>query len=140
MGFWEMKAALDWQIACGADEAILDVPIDRTQIPEKPKVAAKSPKPTGPVPMADVDVVGIAQAAAAAAVDLDALKSAMEAYPHCDLKRRAAIGVFRRATECTRHDRRRGSGARRGHARQAFRWARWATFGPDVQPHQHLAQ
>ena len=89
-----MKAALDWQIACGADEAILDAPIDRTQIPEKPKAASKDAKPTGPVPMAEVDVVSVAQTAAAAATDLEALKSAMEVYPHCDLKRGARQLVF----------------------------------------------
>jgi len=89
-----MKAALEWQIACGADEAILDAPIDRTQIPEKPKPVEKKARPTGPVPMAEVDVVGIAQAAAKSASDLNALKSAMEAYPHCDLKRGARQLVF----------------------------------------------
>lgn len=89
-----MKAALEWQIACGADEAILAAPVDRTQIPEKPKTVAKEARPTGPVPTAEVDVVGIAQASAAATSDLDALKSAMEAYPHCDLKRGARQLVF----------------------------------------------
>ncbi len=89
-----MKTALEWQIACGADEAILDAPIDRRQIPETPKAAPNKPKSTGPVPMAEVDTVGIARAAAEAATDLNTLKAAMEAYPHCDLKRGARQLVF----------------------------------------------
>ncbi|MDA8584966.1 uracil-DNA glycosylase [Rhodobacteraceae bacterium] len=89
-----MKAALEWQIACGADEAIMDAPIDRTKVPEKPKKAPAKTTQTGPVPMAEVDTVGIAQAAAKAATDLAALKAAIKAYPHCDLKRGAKQLVF----------------------------------------------
>ena len=97
MGFWEMKAALEWQIACGADEAIMDAPIDRTSLPEKPDPAAK-PKaaaiPTGPVPKIEIDTVAIAQAAADAADSLEGLKAAMEAFEHCELKRGARQLVF----------------------------------------------
>ena len=49
MGFWEMKAALEWQIAMGADEAILDAPVDRYSLPEAPpkKTAAVTLCPDG---------------------------------------------------------------------------------------------
>lgn len=95
MGFWEMKAALEWQIACGADEAIMDAPIDRTSLPAKPESKPKAvATPTGPVPMVEVDAVAIAQAAADAADSLEALKTAMEAFEHCELKRGARQLVF----------------------------------------------
>lgn len=88
-----MKAALEWQIACGADEAILDAPIDRTAKPETPPPAAQ-PAAT-PLPQADeVDAVAIARAAAEAAQTLDELRAAMEAFEHCDLKRGARQLVF----------------------------------------------
>ena len=94
MGFWEMKAALEWQIACGADEAIADAPIDRTALPETSKPAAKADIPTGPVTPIEVDAVAVARAAAEAATDLSALKAALEAYDRCDLKRGARQLVF----------------------------------------------
>lgn len=86
-----MKAALDWQIACGADEAILDAPIDRTVVVEKP-----APKPATPgiVEVAAVDPVAVAETAASAATDLESLRAAMEAFEHCELKRGARQTVF----------------------------------------------
>lgn len=95
MGFWDMKAALEWQIACGADEAIMDAPIDRTAIVEQPKSEAPAKTaPTGIVAPIEVDTVAVARAAAEAADTLDALKAAMEAFEHCDLKRGARQLVF----------------------------------------------
>ena len=88
-----MKAALEWQIACGADEAILDAPIDRTAKPEMPPPEAQ-PAAT-PLPQADeVDAVAIARAAAEAAQTMDELRAAMETFEHCDLKRGARQLVF----------------------------------------------
>ena len=86
-----MKAALDWQIACGADEAIMDAPIDRTQLPEKPVPSTEAP---AVMAAPEVDAVALARAAAEAAPDLSALKAAMEAFEHCDLKRGARQLVF----------------------------------------------
>ncbi len=86
-----MKAALDWQIACGADEAIMDAPINRTEIAETPKPQTKPA--LAPVP-AELDAVTVARTAAEAASDLASLKSAMEAYDLCDLKRGARQLVF----------------------------------------------
>ena len=90
MGFWDMKAALEWQIACGADEAIGEVPIDRTQVPEP----AAKPVETGPVAPVEVDGVAIARAASEAAGNLAELRAAMEAFEHCELKRGARQLVF----------------------------------------------
>lgn len=85
-----MKAALEWQIACGADEAILDAPVDRTVIVEKP--APKSAAPA--VESIIVDPVAVATAAAQTAKDLDSLRAALEAFEHCELKRGARQLVF----------------------------------------------
>lgn len=90
-----MKAALEWQIACGADEAILDAPVDRTAVPDKPETKPVShTAPSGPVPSAEVDPVAVARAAAEAAENLETLRAAMEAFEHCDLKRGAKQLVF----------------------------------------------
>lgn len=88
-----MKAALDWQIAMGADEAIADEAIDRYGV-EKP--APKARAAAAPVvPISDeVDGVAIAQAAAGAATDLAGLQAAMAAFEHCDLKQGARQLVF----------------------------------------------
>ncbi len=91
MGFWDMKAALEWQNACGADEAILDAPVDRTIAVEKPAPKAK----VVPAPeVAKIDPVAIAEAAANAAQNLDDLRAAMDAFDHCELKRGARQLVF----------------------------------------------
>ncbi len=93
MGFWEMKAALDWQIAMGADEAILDAPVDRTVLPETPP-KAKPVAPGMPVEVQGVDPVALARQTADAVADLEGLRAAMDAYEECDLKKGARQLVF----------------------------------------------
>lgn len=94
--YFEAKAALEWQIELGADEAIGDVPLDRyelvTPVP-KPK-AAKAKASVKPTPMAEVDAVAVAKAAAAAAADLAGLQAALAAFDLCELKRGARNLVF----------------------------------------------
>ncbi len=94
--FQSALAALAWQVDLGADEAILDAPLDRYALEAKPALAKAAPATASPVaqPSDDVDVVGIARAAAAASGDLDALRAALGAYEHCDLKRGARTLVF----------------------------------------------
>ena len=92
MGFWEMKAALEWQIACGADEAILDAPVDRTVLVEKPAAPKAAASVNTPAPA--VDPVAVAEAAANAATDLDSLRANLEDFEHCELKRGARRLVF----------------------------------------------
>lgn len=82
----------------GADEAIGDLPLNRFELAEAaPKPSAK-PVPTpaaAPKPIAaEADVVAEARQMAGAADDLDALKAAMAAYPHCELQRGARNLVF----------------------------------------------
>ncbi|MFC4731273.1 uracil-DNA glycosylase [Salipiger abyssi] len=96
------RAALDWQLELGADEAIGERPVDRfaaeaeaqaaraADLPATPARAAPPPvaQETGP------DPVVIARKAAEAASSLDELRHAMEAFEHCELKRGARQLVF----------------------------------------------
>ncbi|MEO9823804.1 MAG: uracil-DNA glycosylase [Paracoccaceae bacterium] len=85
-----MKAALEWQIACGADEAILDAPIDRTAVNEK---TAPKAEPIAEAPAA-VDPIAVAKSLASAATDLESLRARLESFEHCELKRGARQLVF----------------------------------------------
>jgi len=100
----DLLDALAWQVACGATEAIAEAPVDRFALPEAapdilpPRRGATptpaAPPPAAPMPAADVDPVAAARAAAAAAGDLAALRSALEAFPHCALRQGARTLVF----------------------------------------------
>lgn len=103
--FWTAKALLDWQIEMGADEAIQDTPVNRYDLPDKAPKAAPAAQPSaqpsavpataGIVPDApEIDAVAEASIAASAAQDLTALREAMAAYSHCDLKAGARNLVF----------------------------------------------
>lgn len=90
MGYWEMRAALEWQVAMGADEAILAQPVDRTVVKEpEPPVAEEAPVETPAV-----DAVAVAREMAARADDLETLRALMETYEHCELKKGAKQLVF----------------------------------------------
>ncbi|WP_415921371.1 uracil-DNA glycosylase [Tateyamaria sp. SN6-1] len=87
-------AALAWQVELGVDECIGDAPVNRYDAPPPaPKPAAVEAAPVPPVRMAE-DPVAIAQAAADSAADLPALRAALGAYEHCELKRGARNLVF----------------------------------------------
>lgn len=100
MGYYEAKAALDWLIELGADEAIGDLPVDRYALAqEAPKPARSRQEPAAAkavvaTPAAKPDVVADAKMAASSASTLAELKAAMETYPHCELKRGARQLVF----------------------------------------------
>lgn len=95
--FHSALATLRWQIELGADECISDTPVDRYALEAtapKPK-ADPTPKPMpSAVVSPEVDVVAHARAAANAAQDLDGLREALNAYPHCDLRMGARNLVF----------------------------------------------
>ena len=88
--YWDAVTALEWQVAMGADEAILDAPVDRTVAVEP---VAKAPVAEVPVAV-EVDAVAVSTALAAEADCLDALRAAMETYDHCELKKGARQLVF----------------------------------------------
>ena len=93
MGFWDMKAALDWQVAMGADEAIADAPIDRYALAETPKTE-KATAPAQLQPVAGPDPVAVSTELAAQTKSLDDLRDAMASYEMCELKRGARQLVF----------------------------------------------
>ena len=90
-------AALAWQVDLGVAEVIGDAPLNRYDLPEAakplPRVAATvSAPPIVMVPAADP--VALAEQVAQAAQDLTALRQAMDAYDHCELKKGARNLVF----------------------------------------------
>mmetsp|Transcript_18245 Transcript_18245/g.28779 ORF Transcript_18245/g.28779 Transcript_18245/m.28779 type:complete len:268 (+) Transcript_18245:31-834(+) len=91
-------AALAWQIELGADECIADAPVNRYDVapPASKPVTAPAVRsgPAAPVPMASVDPVAVARAAAEAAQDLEGLRAALAAFEHCELKKGARNLVF----------------------------------------------
>jgi DNA polymerase len=92
-GYYQALEQLRWQVELGADECILDAPVDRYAL------EAQAPKPAKAVPQApekapEVDSVAEARKAAQQAQDLDALKAALGAYAHCELRKGARNLVF----------------------------------------------
>lgn len=92
-------AALEWQAELGAVDAIGLAPVDRfaASAEERAKKAERAMPAVAdhaPVAVPEVDAVGEARAAAAAADSLEALAVAQEAYAHCELKRGARSFVF----------------------------------------------
>ncbi len=94
MQSWESymaaRAALEWQVELGADEAICEAPLDRYAPPPEPEA-----KPAeAPLRAAAPDPVEDARRAAGAAGDLAGLRAAMAAFEGCELKRGARNLVF----------------------------------------------
>lgn len=85
-------AALIWQIELGADEAVLEAPVNRYEQPAAVPVQKAVSNVVVPAPK--VSAVEEAEKLAAAAPDLDALHAAIAAYEGCALKRGARNTVF----------------------------------------------
>ncbi|MBS0564161.1 MAG: uracil-DNA glycosylase [Proteobacteria bacterium] len=89
------QALLAWQVEMGADEPILDRPVNRYELAaEAPKAAPPAAAPKAAAPVAAADPVAVARAAAAAAATLADLAGAQAAYGLCDLKKGARNFVF----------------------------------------------
>src|SRR5688572_16150760 len=91
------RAALDWLLELGADEAIADAPVDRYALGEAAR-ASKAPSAPSPLAMpvispANADPVATARTLAAEARTLPELAAAMEGFD-CDLKPQARRFVF----------------------------------------------
>lgn len=100
----ELLATLNWLVESGADEALLDAPVDRftaarPQTPAEPAARAPAsapnaaPRPAAPPAAAD-DAIGSAIEIAARCQTLAELKAALEAYDGCALKAHATHTVF----------------------------------------------
>lgn len=91
-------AALHWQIELGAIDAIGDAPVNRydlaSEAPPRPKTAEQPAQTAAPYIAPQADPVAEAQHLAQAAADLPALRDALAAYEHCELKRGARNLVF----------------------------------------------
>jgi DNA polymerase len=90
---------LNWLVEAGADEAIGEVPVNRLQAKNAPSVSplpmpARPAMPTAKSSVPDSDGVSDAQALAASATNLAELKSALEGFEGCSLKRTATNTVF----------------------------------------------
>lgn len=89
---YDAVAALAWQVDLGADEAILDAPVDRYGLD---KTAPKPAKATPPPVVAEpTDPAVLARQAAADASDLPGLHAAMAAFSGTDLREAARNCVF----------------------------------------------
>ena len=94
------RALLEWQVELGVTDAIGDAPVNRYDLPDKLRPAARqvvepvAEAPAGPVAARQADPVAVARAAASAAQTLEALRDAMAAFEHCELKKGARNLVF----------------------------------------------
>jgi uracil-DNA glycosylase family 4 len=96
-GDWDAAlAALEWEVEAGVDETIGDRPLNRYELAaEAPKLAAARPSEGAAASAsASVDPVALARAASEAAPNLDALREAIAAFDHCELKKGARNTVF----------------------------------------------
>ena len=97
--YWNNRALLEWQVEMGANEAILDAPINRYEMsaetPKSPKVDNKSRSTVPELAVAPkVDPVAEATRAAAGAADIAALRAALATFDNCGLKKGARNLVF----------------------------------------------
>lgn len=108
--YWRDLALLDWQVELGADEAISETSVDRYALEPTPPKPEPNPQGAGPKKAApppvhvvpEIDCVAVAKAAAAAAKDIDALRAALDAFEHCNLKRGARKLVFAKGDPAAR--------------------------------------
>ena len=95
------RAMLEWQVEAGVTDAIGEAPVNRYDLPDR------APSPTAPdsakaAPArkparraaSGVEAVDEAERVSAAAADLSALRTAMEAFEHCELRKGAKQVVF----------------------------------------------
>lgn len=98
--YWASRAALEWQLEMGADEAMLDSPVDRyaasaeEAAPRAAAIPAQPPRPAFPEPAPAIDAPALSRAAAARAGTLDELRDVISGFELCELKRGAKNTVF----------------------------------------------
>lgn len=87
--------ALAWQIELGADEALLDTPVNCFELVDAaPKATPAKPAKPAPIRPVEQPPAEVAAKAAAAAQDLPALRDAMEAFADTPLREAARNFVF----------------------------------------------
>ena len=90
----DVLAALRLQIEWGADEAILDLPIDRFALPKAQIAAAVPADPPAALPEKPAAMLQQASDVAAKARTRDELRQALEQFDACSLRRTATKLVF----------------------------------------------
>ncbi|MEO1190552.1 MAG: uracil-DNA glycosylase [Pseudomonadota bacterium] len=91
----ELLAALDWQLAMGADEALEEVARDRFAAPPAASVPPQRKPVAAPPPLAGPsEMQATARGLAEAATSLEALQQALETFDGCELKKTANSLVF----------------------------------------------
>jgi uracil-DNA glycosylase len=93
-GWQAAVQALAWQADLGVTDPIGDTPLDRYDLPPEPARKGAAAPPAVQAPLPGADPIAIAQSMADAAPTLDALRDALAAYDHCELKRGARNLVF----------------------------------------------
>lgn len=88
------RALLEWQIELGATEAIGDAPVDRYAASAGAGTVAAAAPVSPPPTLAAADPLQAAAALAEAAGSLAALREALAAYEHCELRKGARTLVF----------------------------------------------
>lgn len=89
------RALLDWQIELGVTETMCDAPVNRYELEVRaPKPKAAEQQGNAPMRPKKVDPVEVAKQAARTADSLPALRAAMDAFEHCELKNGARNLVF----------------------------------------------
>lgn len=108
-----LVSALEWQVAMGADEAMVDAPVDRyalvadklaaraqasRQATRPPPPAARAPEPRrGPdekAPLGTAEATSLSRSVADGCDSLDALRKALESFEGCGLSETATNLVF----------------------------------------------
>lgn len=94
LDYWSARALLEWQVELGATDALCEDPVDRYALAEAAPKAKPGAAPAPPPKPEETDPAEEARKAARAADSLPALRAAMEAFDHCELKRGARSLVF----------------------------------------------
>jgi DNA polymerase len=96
-------AHLAWQVELGADEAILDAPVNRFELPDTARKPPATPRPVQAAPEPDARASAASEAAVAilqakdfaeGAADLADLEARLAAFEGCDLRQGARTCVF----------------------------------------------
>jgi DNA polymerase len=88
------RALLEWQLELGADEPMLEAPVNRYEAAEAAPKLKPVAAPAVPVLAEAAGPVAVAEAAAAGAATLDDLAKAQAAFDLCELKKGARNFVF----------------------------------------------
>ena len=92
---WHTARALyEWQAELGATEPILDAPVNRYELEQSLKPAAKTAKKQPDAPIREISPVDIATELVAGVGDLSSLEATVQSFDLCELRKGARKFVF----------------------------------------------